>query len=149
MIVALDSYPADFERLLARHLQVDETLRDAWAQQELVSEAATRHQVEFGRLQGVILTLGFTLTLFVVAQTVLVNAGYVDRLPWLEAVFDPSILVLPIGVTFLTGASGRFRPGTRWLLLRGASETIKREIFRYRTRSGSTATPTPARPRAR
>jgi SLOG in TRPM, prokaryote/SMODS and SLOG-associating 2TM effector domain 1/Protein of unknown function (DUF4231) len=136
VIVPLDADPSDVERLLTRHLKVDETLRDAWAQQELLSEAASRHRADFGRLQGAILTLGFTVTLLVVAQTVLEGAGYFDRVPWLEAALYLSILTIPITVTFLTGASGRFRPGSRWLLLRGASETIKREIFRYRVRAG-------------
>jgi hypothetical protein len=135
-VVPLDSDPSDLERVLTRHLQVDETLRDAWAQQELVSEAATRRQAEFGRLQGVILTLGFTVTLLVVAQTVLDGAGFYGRFLWLGTAFYLSILAIPIVVTFLTGASGRFRPGTHWILLRGASETIKREIFRYRARAG-------------
>ena len=123
IVIPLDSDPSDVERLLTRHLQVDETLRDAWAQQELVSEAATEHQVQFGRLQGVILTLGLTVTFLVVAQTVLDDAGYLDQFAWLGTAFYLSILILPVVVILLFGASGRFRPGTRWILLRGASES--------------------------
>jgi hypothetical protein len=36
----------------------------------------------------------------------------------------------------LSAAASRLRPGSRWILLRGTSETIKREIFRYRARTG-------------
>jgi hypothetical protein len=37
----------------------------------------------------------------------------------------------------LSGYNSRFREGNKWILLRSASETIKSEIFRYRTRSGA------------
>jgi hypothetical protein len=46
------------------------------------------------------------------------------------------IILLPITIATVSAASVRFRPGNRWVLLRGTSETLKREIFRYRARAG-------------
>ena len=47
-----------------------------------------------------------------------------------------AIILGPIMITALTAAQGRFRPGARWVLLRGASEVLKRDIYRYRARAG-------------
>ncbi len=42
------------------------------------------------------------------------------------------IILVPIIATILLAAANRFNAGTKWLLLRGSAEAIKREIFRYR-----------------
>jgi len=34
------------------------------------------------------------------------------------------------------GYYNKFRPGTKWVLLRGSAEAIKREIYCYRSRTG-------------
>jgi hypothetical protein len=39
-------------------------------------------------------------------------------------------------IAILVGFNARFREGNKWILLRAAAEAIKREIFRYRMRSG-------------
>ncbi|MGI8636679.1 MAG: SLATT domain-containing protein, partial [Segetibacter sp.] len=46
-----------------------------------------------------------------------------------------SLIVMPILLSVLVTAAARFKQGSKWLLLRAAAESIKREIFRYRTRS--------------
>ena len=46
------------------------------------------------------------------------------------------MLIIPIVVSVAIAAGNRFTPGKKWLLMRGAAESIKREIFRYRTRAG-------------
>lgn len=42
------------------------------------------------------------------------------------------IVLIPITAAILLAATNRFNSGTKWLLLRGSAEAIKREIFRYR-----------------
>jgi hypothetical protein len=45
------------------------------------------------------------------------------------------LIVVPIGVSVLIAVSNRFKPGKRWVLLRSAAESIKREIYRFRLRA--------------
>ncbi len=45
------------------------------------------------------------------------------------------LIITPILLTVLVAAANRFRQGSKWLLLRAGAESIKREIFRYRTRA--------------
>jgi len=45
------------------------------------------------------------------------------------------IILIPIMITALLAAANRFNAGTKWLLLRGSAQAIKREIFKYRTRA--------------
>ena len=47
-----------------------------------------------------------------------------------------AVLVIPIVVSVAIAGGNRFKPGSKWLLMRAAAESVKREIFRYRTRSG-------------
>ena len=150
IVIPLDSDPSDVERLLTRHLKVDETLRDAWAQQELVSEAATEHQVQFGRLQGVILTLGLMVTFLVVAQTVLDDAGYLDRfcVAWnsLRTCRSSSSPSSSSSSSGRAAGSGRERAGSFFVALPRRSSVRSSGTGRAR---GSTAAPTPASPRVR
>ena len=135
-VVELNADPGQLAHLLARLLHVDETLRDAWLRQALVSAAARREQRSFRGQQNLVLTLGVILTLLVVANAVLGEAGRLPDGSPAQIAFYLAILVIPIGVGIAVAAAGRLRPGTRWILLRATSETIKREIFRYRTRAG-------------
>jgi hypothetical protein len=48
-------------------------------------------------------------------------------------------ILIPITITALAGFNSHFREGNKWILLRAAAETIKREIFRFRTRTGTYA----------
>ena len=134
--VSIDSQASDLERILSRDLRDDETLREAWRQQRIISAAARKQQRDHRFAQNVILAIGLTVTMLVVGQSVLDRAGILDSAPTLERSLYIAILVLPIMVAALAAASARFRPGTRWILLRASSETIKREIWRYRARAG-------------
>jgi hypothetical protein len=46
------------------------------------------------------------------------------------------IIVVPIIISVLLGYYNKFRLGTKWVLLRGSAEAIKREIYCYRSRTG-------------
>lgn len=136
IVVSLDSDPSDLERLVGRHLGTDQTLAEAWRQRDLVAKAARRQQREFHTGLSWLLVLGLLLTFLVVAKAWLDAAGLATVSPWAESALALVILVLPITTTILATATGKFRPANRWILLRGTSESMKREIFRYRTRSG-------------
>lgn len=49
------------------------------------------------------------------------------------ALFGHIIILIPIISTALLAAANRFNAGTKWLLLRGSAEALKREIYRYRS----------------
>jgi hypothetical protein len=134
--LALTADPADLQRVLVRSLQVDETLAEAWAQQKLVSSAARRQRGDFQIGQSVLLVLGLFVTYLVIAKTVLEAAGIIDTDSPLASALHFVILLVPISVATLAAAASRMRPAGRWILLRGTSEGLKREIFRYRARAG-------------
>ena len=46
------------------------------------------------------------------------------------------IIVIPIVTAILLAYYNKFRPANKWILLRGSAEAIKREIYRYRSRTG-------------
>jgi hypothetical protein len=46
------------------------------------------------------------------------------------------IIVIPIFTAILLAYYNKFRPANKWILLRGSAEAIKREIYRYRSRTG-------------
>jgi len=135
-VIPIDADPADLAEITARLLRVDESLRDAWTKQGAVSEAARRQQRDFRIGQGMLLVLGTGLTVLVVAKSVLDSAGKIPKDSMLAGVFYVTILAIPILVSVLTAAAASMRPGNRWILLRGTSEGIKREIYRYRARAG-------------
>jgi len=135
--ISLDADPSDLQRRLTRILGGDVVLADAWAVQRLISDAAKRQQKTFYRVQVLVLGLGLLLTFLVVVEAVQDNYALLATAPaWFSTALYATIILLPIIVAALTAATGRWRPGSRWILLRGGSETIKRDIYRYRTRSG-------------
>ena len=132
----LTADPVDLERLVSRKLGVDATLVDAWQRQKKVSAAANRQQWEYRIGQSWLILLGLFLTFVVISKAALDAVGLATLYPGIEQALTFVIIILPITTTVLTSASGKFRPGNRWVLLRGTSEGVKREIFRYRTRTG-------------
>jgi hypothetical protein len=47
------------------------------------------------------------------------------------------VLVIPIVISIIGAYNGFFRDGIKWILFRGAAEALKREIYRFRTKSGN------------
>ncbi|HBB95913.1 MAG TPA: hypothetical protein DC054_11030 [Blastocatellia bacterium] len=47
------------------------------------------------------------------------------------------IIVVPITISVLVALANHFKTGKKWVLLRGSAEALKREIFYYRTSTGS------------
>ena len=61
--------------------------------------------------------------------------GLENALRWLGWLRYP-IIVIPIVTAILLANYNKFRPANKWILLRGSAEAIKREIYRYRSRTG-------------
>ena len=134
--IELDGDPDELAAVLGRLLQGDDTLRDALRVQATISAAARREQRSFRMSQALILVLGVVLTTLAVSKAVLDRTGFFAFVPWLDVVLHNLILIIPIAIAALVAAAGRMRSGTRWVLLRGTAESLKREIFRYRVRAG-------------
>jgi hypothetical protein len=128
--------PSELARLLSRQLQEDQTLRMAWHRFAVLDKTANRQQRAFRRQQRWILGLGVAATTLVVGQRLLESNGLLVNRRWLADGLHGVIVAVPIAVAALVAAAARFRPGSRWVVLRGSAESIKREIYRYRTRSG-------------
>jgi hypothetical protein len=136
-VVPLDIDPAMLARRLARDLEEDETLRWAWMQYHAVSVSARKQQRQFHTQQGLVLSLGLLATALVTISAALAAANLLTVPAVVSEPLRIAIVLVPILIAFLVAVSARFRPGQRWILLRGTAESIKREIYRYRARAGA------------
>jgi hypothetical protein len=135
-LVAMDSEPVVLAGVLRRRLGRDQSLESAWDLHAGLDEAAKRRQREFRRMQGTILGLAVVATLLAVTEGTLDANGVLEH-HWLRSrVLHYAIILVPIAMTAAVGASARFRAGNKWVVLRGAAEAVKREIYRYRARCG-------------
>ena len=117
--------PAQLARRLAWELQDDPVLKDAWRTFATYDGLATHMRRSFERFQGSILALGVLATLLALIHEAIGGAA----LHW-------AVVAAPILASVLIALANRRAAGKRWVLLRGAAEAIKAEIYRYRTRTG-------------
>jgi hypothetical protein len=134
-VFPLTTAPAALARLVGRRLRGDETLRSAWEQFAVLDHNGGRHQREFCHLSARILGAGVIGTLLVVVQERLNGPRHGAGSGIADALHYPIVLV-PIVLTALIAASGRFKAGNKWVVLRGAAEAVRAEIYRYRCHSG-------------
>ncbi len=120
-----DDDAAQLARRLSWELQDDPVLKDAWRTFATYDGLATRMRNTFERFQGSILGLGVLATLLALLHESLGGAA----LHW-------AVVAAPILASVLIAVANRRATGKRWVLLRGAAEAIKVEIYRYRTRTG-------------
>ena len=147
-------------RQVLRQSGGESVLRQAWRRFAAIDSAAVRQQTDFMDAQWRILALGVLAVFLAIVHLLLKDAG-VQGAPGtpgtagvpgsadlgvaglLYKALGYILIALPIGTSVLIAATNRFKPGKRWILLRSAAESIKREIYRYRLRSdayGSDAT---------
>jgi hypothetical protein len=117
--------PAQLARRLAWELQDEPVLKDAWRTFATYDGLATRMRRSFGLFQAAILGLGVLATLLALIHEALGGAA----LHW-------AVVAAPILASVLIAVANRRATGKRWVLLRGAAEALKAEIYRYRTRTG-------------
>ncbi|HLL72291.1 MAG TPA: DUF4231 domain-containing protein [Pyrinomonadaceae bacterium] len=117
------------------HPEVNTPLKQAWVRFALYDFNAIRLQREFNRLLWLMLVLGALGTALALVQTQLKlfaqppNPQRLTR--WIDFLHYP-IVFIPVATSVLLAVANRFKPGKKWVILRGSAEAIKREIFSYR-----------------
>ncbi len=134
-VVGLDSELSEIERRVVGRPAEDDTLRIAWQRFDDYDLAARGHQKWFRRWQSLILILGVLLTLLAILQQGSPTAK--DKYPLMTRSLQLMLIIMPILISVLIAWISRFRQGNKWVLLRAAAESVKREIFAYRTRAGA------------
>jgi SLOG in TRPM, prokaryote/SMODS and SLOG-associating 2TM effector domain 1/Protein of unknown function (DUF4231) len=128
--VAVTGDAGELARRLAWELQDLPVLKDAWQRFATFDAMANKARTGYERVQASILAVGILATfLALLADTLDLHAWRHDVLHWV-------VVGLPILGAILIGWAQRLASGKRWVLLRGAAETIKREIYRFRTATG-------------
>ncbi|MEO0457277.1 MAG: DUF4231 domain-containing protein [Cyanobacteria bacterium P01_A01_bin.114] len=112
-------------------------LEFAWQRHQTYSKNASLCQARFFFLRNLMLVLGVVVIFLSILQpdpdTSVVQTGAED-MPLTVGVGRFFLTVLPIVITALLAFSVKFDRGQNWLLLRGSAETLKMEIYCYRTR---------------
>lgn len=124
-------------------------LADAWRIYNLYDESAIKVQKRFIFLRLLILRLSVLVTfLAVINSQIQTNPGFESQVQSLLArlkisdlflvfhaknLLEISVIIAPITVSILLAGAVKFGRGVNWILLRGSAETLKQEIYRYRT----------------
>jgi hypothetical protein len=143
-LLSLDGNVDDLKRVLLTPIQPPgDILENAWSRFDDLDIAANEKQTHFRLMQIWILGLGIAATLLAVAISgqalpAKFNAWLkpLTSLVPVRSVLHVLLVLVPITISILASFNSRFRQGNKWILLRAAAESIKREIFRYRTRAG-------------
>jgi len=114
--------PQSCARRLAWELQDEPVVKDAWQRVATYDQLAVRLRRLFTRFQGSILVLGVAVT----ALALIDNRLQRPALHW-------AVIAVPVLISVLIALTGRRAVGQRWVMLRAAAESIKAEIYRYRT----------------
>ncbi len=130
------------ERRINSRLRSQSVLEGAVQLQRTYSLNANQYQKVSGRIQNTILMLGVLITSLTVFQysykqilgNIQLTASSFNGN--LEAVLHFAILIMPIVLAVLIEGSKRSNTANKWILMRTISESIKQEVFRYRTRTG-------------
>jgi hypothetical protein len=115
----------DLARRLTWALDDDLVLQDAWQLFATCDRAAGRARRAFARFQTAIILLGILATLLALLHQ---EVG-TQVLRW-------AVVAAPLVIGALVAIATRRAAGKRWVVLRAAAESVKSEIFRYRTRTG-------------
>jgi SLOG in TRPM, prokaryote/SMODS and SLOG-associating 2TM effector domain 1/Protein of unknown function (DUF4231) len=121
---------AQLARELAWELRDETTLKEVWrtfAGYDALANSANR---TFTRFQMAILLTGIGGTFLALLDNAVEISGPFD------AVVHWLVVAVPVVLSLLIALALRFGLGKRWVLLRGAAEAAKSEIYRYRTRTG-------------
>ena len=122
--------------LLLGALGDEDMLQMIWSQFAAWDGAANSRQQYFRRIYEAILALGVAATLTALLQTVLISHHVVHEGTLASRLLQLGVVALPIALTAVVAANNRFRDGSKWVAFRQAAESVKQEIFRFRTRTG-------------
>jgi hypothetical protein len=123
----------ELARQLSWELQNAKSLKRAWERFATYDGLAVSERRRYERLQRWILVLALMATFLAVLKASIDVEG---SFGWLNSVLHWSVVAAPIVVSVLIAMTTRIGAGKRWILLRAAAETIKREIYRFRTGTG-------------
>ena len=122
-------------------------LADIWRIFILYDRSATKAQKQFIFFRKLILILSVTATALAVIESVIkpliepsakesvikfIFSSNFSGLS-LAVILHSLVIITPITVSILLVGSVKFERGFNWILLRASAETIKQEIYRYRT----------------
>lgn len=117
-------------------------LTKAWQIYEIYDHSAIKFQKRFIFLQLLILRLSVLVTFLAVLNSQ-INTYFPDTTLFvisclsqkinLVNLLDTSVIIAPITVSVVLAGAVKFGRGVNWVLLRGSAETLKQEIYRYRT----------------
>jgi hypothetical protein len=143
---SIDSSVDDLNRILLGHIDqqpgsADSTLKQAWLRFDELDLTAVLKQARFRIVEMALITLAVLAALFAILTTSKAVPAWsrawfherglpIGTLHWL-------VLLTPITISVIGAYNSHFRDGNKWILLRGAAEALKREIFRFRARAGS------------
>lgn len=145
----------DFERMLFSQSPNIKLLHDAWQRFATYDANGGRLQKAFKNIQFWILVLGLIAVFLAVFEKQALELVRRQQVKALTEHSQPAesakpyqrlenalgwlrypIIVIPIVTAILLAYYNKFRPANKWILLRGSAEAIKREIYRYRCRTG-------------
>ncbi|MDJ0508640.1 MAG: DUF4231 domain-containing protein [Crocosphaera sp.] len=109
----------------------------AWKIYDVYDLSAVKVQKRVTFLRLLILRLSIFVTLLAVLNSQFQATRFdIDILSYLGNILNTSVIIAPIAVSILLAGAVKFDRGVSWILLRGSAETIKQEIYRYRTQVG-------------
>lgn len=143
----LSKSPTDIRALIASAMGVDKVLMQAWETFADYDLNANLQQKRFDVYQQAIIVIGIVGTFLAIVQQIIKPADDATNVSGivtgLSSTLYVVLIIIPIALTILITITNRFKQGNKWLLLRAAAESIKREMFRYRTRTNDYAPPKP------
>jgi hypothetical protein len=133
--VAAASVPgAEMVKLVVWELHDVPVVKLTWARLASYDVTAGRLRRHSERLEASILLFGIVVTFIALLQ----NAFEINGINgWWNDVFHWTLVVMPVVVSVMIAMSASMAIGKRWVLLRAASESIRRELFSWRTRTGT------------
>jgi SMODS and SLOG-associating 2TM effector domain 1/Protein of unknown function (DUF4231) len=126
--------------------QNSKILKHAWQLFSQYDMNAGLQQSFYRKMQFYILLLGIIITILVISQSYFKalpdqdqNPSLAGLKPWLQNLIpwlQNVIIIIPIVISILVALSTFFRFGNKWINLRTAAETLKGEIYQFRTNVG-------------
>ena len=134
-----DLYRILIGRIASNPETLAETLKEAWSRYDEIDRSAITKQTRFRRLQLTLIMLAVLAAFFAILSSVSLPPSFIL---FVHRWYVPSgtlhilVIVTPIALSIAAAYNSHFRDGSKWILLRGAAEALKREIFRCRALAG-------------
>ena len=140
---SITDLPENLERRIDLRLKANSILKEVYEQQQVYSADARQKQGLYRLGQNSILILGVLITALAAL------AAFSRQMQWNipiqfsiikvnfpNDVLSISLISVPVVLALLIAGTNRFNPGNKYITRRTAAEAFKREMFRYRTRTG-------------